>query len=96
MEINTTFLENTSATSAVADNMQTYIRYSNTEFLPNTVDGLKLLWRRILLVLNHSDKMMKCTALTGACMQTYHPHGDTRRRFACRQGSRSKTRYADR
>ncbi len=77
MEINTTFLENTSATSAVADNMQTYIRYSNTEFLPNTVDGLKLLWRRILLVLNHSDKMMKCTALTGACMQTYHPHGDS-------------------
>ena len=77
MEITTTFLENTSATSAVADNMQTYIRYSNTEFLPNTIDGLKLLWRRILLVLNQSDKMMKCTALTGACMQTYHPHGDS-------------------
>ena len=77
MEINTTFLENTSATAAVVDNMQTYIRYSNTEFLPNTVDGLKLLWRRILLVLNQSDKMMKCTALTGACMQVYHPHGDS-------------------
>lgn len=77
MENNTTFLENASATTAVTDNMRTYIRYSNTEFLPNTIDGLKLLWRRILLVLNHSDKMMKCTALTGACMQTYHPHGDS-------------------
>ena len=77
MEITTTFMENTSATEAVKQNIKTYIQYSNNEFLPSVVDGLKLLWRRILLVLHDNKKeMQKCTALTGACMETYHPHGD--------------------
>ena len=72
----TTFTDTITASTAVTENMRTYIRYSNIEFLPNIIDGLKLLWRRILLVLNESKDMMKCTALTGVCMQTYHPHGD--------------------
>lgn len=76
MEVNTTFKDSISASDAVEENIGNYIRYSNNELLPNTIDGLKLVQRRILSILGTSEERLKCAAVVGRVMDKLHPHGD--------------------
>ncbi len=52
-----------------------------TRALPDVRDGLKPVHRRILLAmrdlnLTPGSRHVKCAAVVGECMKSYHPHGD--------------------
>ena len=77
MEYETTFSDQTTAATAVHDNMDAFTKYSNLEILPNCIDGLKLCLRRIITVMLANDQRMKGATLTGEVMNKLHPHGDS-------------------
>ena len=76
MEYETTFTDQTTAAPAVRDNMEAYCQYNNREILPDVIDGLKLIHRRIITVMLENDQRMKGATLTGYVMNQLHPHGD--------------------
>ena len=76
MAIITTFKDEIAASEAVYENMKSFAQYSALEIIPNQIDGLKLIHRRIIWVLGTSDTRKKCAALTGEVMDKVHPHGD--------------------
>src|SRR3989344_242765 len=64
---------------------QSYIDYAMSVIvgraLPDVRDGLKPVHRRILFAmiqegLLHSKKHVKCAAVVGEVLKSYHPHGD--------------------
>lgn len=63
------------ASAVIEDSMREYAEYTLAEQLPNPVDGLKLIHRRILWVMRKSDKIVKMFNVIGQVMQI-HPHGD--------------------
>lgn len=55
-----------------------YALASATRALPNVIDGLIPVSRRILWVLNqHERKLLKSARIVGDVIGKYHPHGDT-------------------
>lgn len=75
-EYQSEFKQDVTASEMVETNMNKYARYVLLELLPNHVDGLKLIHRRILMALGTTEGKMKGSALVGKVMGTYHPHGD--------------------
>lgn len=72
----TVFKPEVTASEIIESNMDKYARYALLELVPNYVDGLKLIHRRILLALGTTENKMKGSALVGRVMSKYHPHGD--------------------
>ena len=70
------FKADITASEIVESNMNKYARYVLLDRLPNHIDGLKLIHRRILMALGTTEDKMKGNALIGKVMGTYHPHGD--------------------
>lgn len=77
MAILSTFKDEIDASDAVYSNMKDFAQYSALEIMPNYIDGLKLIHRRILWVLGTDETKKKCSALTGNVMDKVHPHGDS-------------------
>ena len=75
-EYQSEFKQEVTASEIVEDNMNKYARHVLLQRLPNHVDGLKLIHRRILMALGSTEEKMKGSALIGKVMGTYHPHGD--------------------
>jgi DNA gyrase/topoisomerase IV subunit A len=63
------------ASEVIEDSMREYAEYTLIEQLPNPVDGLKLVHRRILWAMRGSDKVYKMPNIIGKVIQV-HPHGD--------------------
>ena len=72
----TEFRSEISASDASVMNMEQYGKYTILEALPNYIDGLRLVHRRILVTLGDRTERIKGAAITGQVMQEYHPHGD--------------------
>ena len=73
---NTTFRNEMTGSQVVVDNMTEFAKYTIREILPNEVDGLKLVHRRIICSLGTGDSRIKGATLVGNVMGSYHPHGD--------------------
>ena len=72
----TTFKQEITASDVAVENMQQYGKYTILEALPNYIDGLRLIHRRILVAMGDTTERIKGAAIVGNCMQKYHPHGD--------------------
>ena len=72
----TRFKEQTTCSEAIVPNHTEYARYSIREFLPNTIDGLKLVNRRILWMNRATTGKVKAYSLISDTMKHLHPHGD--------------------
>lgn len=57
-------------------NHQKYAEYTILEFIPNMIDGLKLVYRRILWTLGTNAIRHKASKLVASTMESLHPHGD--------------------
>lgn len=73
----TDFRSEISASDASVMNMEQYGKYTILEALPNYIDGLRLVHRRILVTIGDSTDRIKGAAVVGDCMHQYHPHGDS-------------------
>ncbi len=60
----------------IVENMTKYARYLIRGIIPNSIDGLKLIHRRIIDVAGVDEEVTKGNALASDVMKTYHPHGD--------------------
>jgi DNA gyrase subunit A len=88
------FINNTGKlidTDIVNEMEKSYLDYSMSVIvqraLPDVRDGLKPVQRRIIYAMNQmglssSGKNVKCAAIVGDVMKSYHPHGDTSIYFA--------------
>ena len=72
----TEFKEQVTCSEAIVPNHTKYAQYSIREFLPNAIDGLKLINRRILWVNRATTGKIKASKLVSDTMQSLHPHGD--------------------
>lgn len=72
----TTFQNEMSGSEVVVSNMTEFAKYTIREILPNEIDGLKLVHRRIICSLGTGDTRIKGAKLVGNVMGDYHPHGD--------------------
>ena len=73
----TEFKEEVTCSEAIVPNHMKYARYSMREFLPNAIDGLKLINRRILWVNRNTTGKIKASKLVSDTMASLHPHGDS-------------------
>lgn len=72
----TDFRSEISASDASVMNMEQYGKYTILEALPNYIDGLRLVHRRILVAMGDTTERVKGSAVIGDTMRDYHPHGD--------------------
>ena len=67
----------TTASAIAVENMEKYGKYTILEALPNYIDGLRLVHRRILVTVGNTTERVKGSAVIGDTMRDYHPHGDS-------------------
>ena len=67
----------TTASDIAVENMEKYGKYTILEALPNYIDGLRLVHRRILITMGNTTERVKGSAVIGDTMRDYHPHGDS-------------------
>lgn len=72
----TEFREELTASEAIVPNHQKFAQYTMREFLPDVVDGLKLVNRRIIWVSRGFTGKVKASKLISDTMASLHPHGD--------------------
>ena len=69
------FRDQLTAAEAIVPNHTAYARYTMREFLPSYIDGLKLLYRRILWTLGVKTDKIKAAKLIADTLASIHPHG---------------------
>ena len=69
------FQEQMTAAECVLMNMKSFSEYTVMTKMPNSVDGLKPIHRRILLTMHKHDDVPKEATVAGEVMKM-HPHGD--------------------
>ena len=72
----TEFKEQVTCSEAIVPNHTKYAQYSIREYLPNAIDGLKLVNRRILWTSRNITNKTKAYSLISETMKYLHPHGD--------------------
>lgn len=73
----TEFKEQLTCSEAIVPNHTKYAKYSIREFIPNAIDGLKLVNRRIIWTSrNLPAGKTKAYGLISDTMKSLHPHGD--------------------
>lgn len=70
------FKEEMTASEMLPINHKEFAQYAIREFITNAVDGLKLVYRRILWILATNTRKQKAAELIAATMGGLHPHGD--------------------
>ena len=74
--MDTSFKDEVTAAELVPVNHSEFAKYTMREFIPNFIDGLKLVYRRVLWTLGSSSGKQKCAKLIADTMGELHPHGD--------------------
>ena len=69
------FQEKMTASECVLMNMKSFSEYTVMTKMPNSIDGLKPIHRRILLTMHKHDDVPKEATVAGEVMKM-HPHGD--------------------
>lgn len=77
MEDTKAFELDATASDITVENMEQYGKYTILEALPNYIDGLRLVHRRILVTMGDTTERVKGAAIIGETMKSYHPHGDS-------------------
>ena len=70
------FKEEVLSSEIVPDNHKKYAEYAVLEFIPNLVDGLKIVYRRLLWTLGTNTTKRKASKLIADTMGEFHPHGE--------------------
>lgn len=68
--------ENVVASEIIVDNLRTYGTDVIENKMPNCIDGLSQVQRRILVAIGTNDQLIKCFKVIGNTL-TLHPHGDS-------------------